>query len=72
MPRDYLKEFQAKGGMVKHLPEGIAYGVNKDADRAKRSVLSDNELIDQRHVRCIDHMGRAIITNGLGELIAVE
>lgn len=69
---DYLKEFQANGGIVKKLPSGIAYGVDKEADRAKRAASRENRLIEERHIRCIDHLGRAVITNGLGELIAIE
>ena len=33
---------------------------------------STNDLINERHVHAVDHMGRSHITNGLGELIAVE
>ncbi len=72
MATDYLKEFQTKGGAVKRLPAGIAYGVDRDADKAKRYAARENRLIEERHVRCIDHMGRSVITNGLGELIAIE
>lgn len=33
---------------------------------------SEDALIRERHVKAYDHMGRAVITNGIGELIAVE
>lgn len=33
---------------------------------------SENDLIQQRIVRGMDHLGRSIIVNGLGELIAIE
>ncbi|MDR5726241.1 MAG: hypothetical protein RB191_02110, partial [Terriglobia bacterium] len=74
--RDYLAEFVAKGGQVKRAPEGIAYGVNKDADKVKRAIArqfrSENSLIEERHVGAMDHCGRSVITNGLGEIIAYE
>jgi len=72
MARDYMAEFKAKGGKVTHAAPGIAYGVDANADRSKREADRVNALIEQRYVSAHDHLGRAIITNGLGELIAVE
>ena len=69
---ELLAEFQARGGKVRKVAVGANSGISDRqfylASRGDISLKgpSDNELIDQRHVR-----GNAVV-NGLGELIAVE
>lgn len=73
---DLVAQFFARGGSVSRVPAGVAYGVDPAVDRERRAMSReqrrDNDLIAQRHVRCVDHCGRSVIVNGMGELIAVE
>lgn len=63
---DLIAAFMAQKG-VTQVGEGVAYGVDKEADKAKRKAererKSDNDLINERHVR------GDVVYNGLGEYI---
>lgn len=71
---DLVRAFLAKGGTITKAPEGVAYGVSKEADKEKRlanriqRAATENELIGQRHT-VVDRMGRARVRNGLGEWV---
>ena len=61
-----IAAFMAQKGITQ-VSEGIAYGVDKETDKAKRKAerdrKSDNDLINERHVR------GDVVYNGLGEYI---
>lgn len=65
-------DFLAKAGKVHREAEGVAYGVNKDADKAKR-VQARRERERERDgtpiAAAVDHLGRTWYTNNEGEVI---
>jgi hypothetical protein len=67
MSRDYVAEFQACGGKVTRVAEGVAYGVDKATDKAKRTMQNPRE--DTPRLVTIDHAGRSWYANNEGEII---
>lgn len=59
--------FLAKGGAVQVAAEGVAYGVDKDADRAKRAVERDRreyEAIERAAERRAENVREAYHVGG--------
>jgi hypothetical protein len=68
MEHDYLKDFLAKGGEVKHLPDGVAYGVDKAADKTRHHASHPQRHFTPR-LAATDHAGREVWVNDIGEPI---
>lgn len=69
-----IEKFLANGGEIQRLPTGKGTMTAKQMrERVRGSFPTkdqiENALIEQRNVTT-DHMGREIVTNGLGERIA--
>lgn len=68
---EMLAEFKARGKTVTRVAADATSGLTaRDFYLAARAVRIDPT--EERRVAAVDHMGRSIIVNGLGETIAVE
>lgn len=66
MAKDLVAEYLARGGRVTRGAEGVAYGVDKAADKAKRQAAQwDGTPI----LAATDHRGRGWYVNAEGEVI---
>lgn len=76
--QEQIKAFLASRGVTR-IAEGVATTTPREIYRAARAgekartieEIETDKLIRQRRVT-YDHLGRAVITNGLGEIIGRE
>ena len=77
---DAIAAFLARGGKIRKVEGDATSGLSERdwADTVRGKVtdrnwhvakVDENALIEQRHVT-YDHLGREVVTNGLGERIA--
>lgn len=77
-----IAAFLAKGGKINRVDADATSGISdrdfyyaargKVTNSNERFIpMNENTLIGQRIIHCTDHLGRSIITNGLGELIVI-